>query len=598
MIRRTLSGFVLLAVFLVFSYAASAETDLEKIVVRAVPYGSVAAGPVSAVLTQDQINNIPAETPQDLLRHIGVDVQSRGNSGVKSDISLNAGTFQQALILVNGSRINDSQTAHHNLDLFFNLEDIERVELIPAANSAKYGPDGIAGAINFVLKTPAQEESSLSAAFGSNDIFEQKCDMAYGAGALRHRLSASRAQSDGPRFDTDYRADTYFHSTAWQKEDAALFLDAGYNQKEFGAYDFYTPGRGYASKEWTDTLFVNTRGLLKNKNMALEPRLEYRRHNDKFILDITNPVPFTNRHRTDSYQAGAVATFPAEEAMFSVGADYGEERIASGNLGDHVRGHWDLFFDPTWQLSPETSLNAMARVDSYTTFSEAWAGSLSLKHAFRNGSDVYATFGRTVRVPTFTELYYSDPTTAGDPALKPEYALNFESGWNKKIGGDFDLSFSLFTRRECDTIDFTKWATTDPKFIARNISRATAFGSQAYARWQAAETRFFDLRYAYADKILDDNKLIFKYGLNFTNHMVATGWDQDFSFGHNRLDFIMKKKPGRRAWFLDNDRLSVDIKKAWQVFVEVYNLGNAEYQEIEGIAESGRLFKIGTKLTW
>jgi vitamin B12 transporter len=236
-------------------------------------------------------------------------------------------------------------------------------------------------------------------------------------------------------------------------------------------------------------------------------------------------------------------------------------------------------------------------VDSYTTFSEQVTGSLSLKHVFSDTSDAYATFGRTMRVPTFTELYYSDPTTAGDATLKPEHALNFEAGWHKELWKDFDFSSSVFTRREYDTIDFSKLLSSDPKFIARNI-RATAFGGQMSFKWEVKKERSLDLRYLYADKVLDDSAPIFKYGLNYTNHMVAAGWDEAFFFGHNRMEVVMKKKPSRQAWALVNDRFSVDIKKFWQVFLEVENLGNVGYQEIDGIPEQGRLFKLGTQLTW
>ena len=134
--------------------------------------------------------------------------------------------------------------------------------------------------------------------------------------------------------------------------------------------------------------------------------------------------------------------------------------------------------------------------------------------------------------------------------------------------------------------------------MARNISRADTGGLNAYVKWQAAENTAFDLRYLYADKRPHDGGEIFKYGINYLRHMVDLGMDRVFSFGRNRVDIVMKKKPDRRAWTLVNDRFSINVKKDWEVFFEVYNLGNVEFQEIEGIPEQGRLFKAGLKVTW
>ena len=80
--------------------------------------------------------------------------------------------------------------------------------------------------------------------------------------------------------------------------------------------------------------------------------------------------------------------------------------------------------------------------------------------------------------------------------------------------------------------------------------------------------------------------------------MVRLGMDWDLGFGRNRFDIVMKKKPARRAWVVVNDRFTLPISDGWKAFFEVYNLFNQEYQEIDGIPEQGRLFKLGLSLTW
>lgn len=580
---------------------ATQGLDLEPIVVTR-DVEEAGPGLASAVITAEDIERMALASPEDVLSALGADLQTRGSTGIKSDITLNASTFQQVLILVNGVPVKDTQTSHHDLDLPFNIEDIERVELIPAAAGVKYGPGGVGGAVNFILKKPAPapdlSNNSLFVAGGNDTTFEGRGRVNFSGLGGRQALSAGHSQSEGSRYDTDYRAETFFYSGAWGDDGKGLSLDAGYNEKEFGAYDFYTPGRGFASKEWTNTRFVNLRGRAGDATWTIEPRASFRQHHDKFALNVENIASYLNHHRTDTYGAGATLTrrFDAWELPF--GLDYGEERISSVNLGEHNRGRWDAFLDPRFDLSDRTALNITLRLDGYTTFGSEVTGGAALTHVCVDSAEVYAAFSRTMRVPTFTELYYSDPTTAGDPDLKPEHGLNLEAGWRKKLTPELDLSLAIFGRREDDTIDFTKVTAADPVFVARNISRAHAWGLNSFAAWQVSDTAGLDLRYVYSDKKLDDSGLLYKYGYSTIKHMVRLGFDWDLAFGHNRCDIIMKKKPARRAWVVVNDRVTLPISKGWRLFFEAYNLFNQEYQEIDGIPDQGRLFKLGLDLTW
>jgi iron complex outermembrane receptor protein len=601
--RKSLNSFRL-SLFIILGHVFSAPviaaepTDLEPIVVVQSPYGGASRGPVTAVLTQEDIQKVRANSPEDLLNYLGVDVQARGAYGVKSDISLNASTFQQVLVLVNGTRVKDPQTAHHDLDLFFTVDDIERIEVIPAARSSIYGPDGSGGAVNFILKKPGHERNSISASGGNHATYEQKIDLGYDILKVKNRFSFANSASGGSRFDSDFRTDTFFNASSWEGDDASVYLDTGYNEKEFGAYDFYTPNRGFPSKEWTNTKFVDLRAVVKKERFTFEPHANFREHFDKFMLSILNPALSLNHHRTDTYGGGGVLKAPYSGGDFVFGADVGEERIISKNLGKHTRGHWNAYIDPSFEINSNSTLNVALRVDDYTTFQEEVTGSLSLKHLINEESDGYVTVGRAIRVPTFTELYYSDPTTAGNINLKPEQAYNAEAGYHRRLAKDVDGTFSFFVRQEYDTIDFTKLTSADPRFIARNISDAFVFGLNAFAKWQVSEKTSLDLRYFFANKRQKGDSLIYKYGLNLLKHMIDLGMDSKLPFGRNRADIIMKKKPDRREWVLLNDRLAFDVRKDVELFCEVYNLLNVEFQEIAGVPQEGRQFKFGMKFTW
>ncbi len=92
------------------------------------------------VITREQIEALPVQSVPELLSYLAsVDVRTRGTSGVQADVSIRGGSFGQTLVLVDGVRMNDAQSAHHNMDLPVLLEDVERIELLagPSASVAR-----------------------------------------------------------------------------------------------------------------------------------------------------------------------------------------------------------------------------------------------------------------------------------------------------------------------------------------------------------------------------------------------------------------------------------------------------------------------------
>ncbi|MGB7743000.1 MAG: Plug domain-containing protein, partial [Terracidiphilus sp.] len=75
--------------------------------------------------------SLVAESPQDFLREdSSVFLEERGAGGGQADLVLRGGSFEQTLVLLNGFRINDAQTSHHNLDLPVPLEAMDSIEVL------------------------------------------------------------------------------------------------------------------------------------------------------------------------------------------------------------------------------------------------------------------------------------------------------------------------------------------------------------------------------------------------------------------------------------------------------------------------------------
>ena len=67
------------------------------------------------IISLKEIENAPVQSIEDLLEYaMNVDIRQRGRQGVQSDISIRGGSFEQVLIMLNGIKLNDPQTGHHN----------------------------------------------------------------------------------------------------------------------------------------------------------------------------------------------------------------------------------------------------------------------------------------------------------------------------------------------------------------------------------------------------------------------------------------------------------------------------------------------------
>ena len=96
---------------------ATPGTTLPSPTVTLVVLGSaapvpLAESPSSVLVLPVGTNVLSLESPQDLLRQDpSVFLEQRGAGGGQADVVMRGGTFEQTLVLLNGFRINDSQTA-------------------------------------------------------------------------------------------------------------------------------------------------------------------------------------------------------------------------------------------------------------------------------------------------------------------------------------------------------------------------------------------------------------------------------------------------------------------------------------------------------
>jgi len=575
-------------------YAAEDQAfDLDPIVVH-----KSSNGPCSKYsLDYQRLNGLPFDSLVESLGLSPVDLQSRSlQGGIQSDFSMRGSTFQEVLVLVNSQRLNDPQTGHHNSDLPFTSEDIENINIDPGVNSAILGPDAIGGAISFKIKKPEKKGGVLEFRFGNHQTKSGLFSLSDKINKLGVRFSFQDQESAGFHEDTDYKNITSGFSASLEVPDGSLNTYFGYQDKKFGAYDFYTPNRGYPSKEWTRTYLLSNVLDFDRDGLIIKPGFLWRRHYDKFMLDKTQVS--SNHHRTDMFTPNIYLQNQFDlMGRVGFGLEYGQEKITSTSLGKHSRNHESIFFDQNKEFTSRISLDLSGRYDHYDSFDKSYTGTVGIKYKTFQSGTLRFDISRSMRLPSFTELYYDDPTTLGDADLAPEKAINYQLGldYQKK---ELFLGGLVFLRQEKNLIDWVKTSPSQAKWQAENILGSDVLGFEGSIDYTLNDYLKVSANYTYVNKRTNEDSYIYKYGQNYCRHLANAEMEFRLPRGKQVLSFSYKKKPQRRGWFIMDIHLAYNIKKIPEIFFNITNLFNVEYQEIEGIPQPGRYIEGGLRLEW
>ncbi len=541
------------------------------------------------VITREEIERLPAESIADVLAYAAsVNVQSRGPFGVQSDFALRGATFGQTLVLVNGVRLNDSQTGHHNGDIPVPLDEIERIEIVMGPGSSLYGADAFGGTINVITRRTGNARA-LTLSAGAFGFVSGAASIAGTAGSVREAVAVSADRANGFETDRDFRTLDLSSQTTFGN---GVQLWVSHLRKDFGAAGFYGPA---LSTERTNQTLVSLDGATRPLGAWSGLwQTSYRTHGDVFLYDSTRPGT-PNQHRDHAIDAtGRLQRQTGARTHLTVGAEVGADWIHSNNLGDHDLIRGSLFGEVQQQIGARTFVYPAVRVDTYSTFGTAVSPALSAATWLGRRVKLRASVGRAFRVPTFTDRFYTDPNSVGTSTLVPERAWSSEAGadW---VDGAWTLGGALFDRRASDTIDFVRESVLE-RWQAANVRRVETRGLELTARRAFARSSSVSAQYTLLDASTDALPLFSEYILDYARHTLAlsasAALPAKFSIGQ-RAEY-KRRRDGVDYWLVDT-RVGRTVGMA-TLFVEGSNLLDTRYQEVSGVDMPGRWIRAGVRV--
>lgn len=612
------------------------EFDLDEIEVSAqrspALYSQVAR--IVSVIERKEIEASPAQSVQDLLEYVaGVDVRQRGAEGVQADVSIRGGTFDQTLILLNGINITDPQTGHHNFNIPVSVGQIERIEVLQGPAARVFGPNAFSGAINIVTRQNDSDLVKLQLSGGSFGYFDADLSGSVVTGGLLHSLSLNKKRSDGYIENTDFVVTNLFYSSQLISSKGKMKFQFGFSDKGFGANSFYTPK--YPNQFEEIKTLISSVKWESNSKFHLTPAIYWRRNQDRFELFRDNPASWYashNYHLTNIYGGNLNSWVQSIWGKTSFGVEFRSENILSNVLGEEmdspvkvpgedavftksknrgtISGFLEhVYYSPRWMISAGVLSNYISDSGTGINFFPGIDASFKISSAL----NMFTSFNTSLRMPTFTDLYYQGPTNIGNSDLKPEKTASVEGGF--KLNSGFVQGHWIgFYRKGNDIIDWVKQNESD-MWQPQNLTKLNSYGTEIQVLFNLKKhfgnnlPNIININYFYNNVEKEEGQdFISNYVLDNLKHKFVGTLNQtvfkDFTID---LKVLFQDREGTYTQFDNNNwgsEIQYDpfwtfdgrINYSWKnvrFYMTVNNIFNVDYVDIGNVIQPGRWTKVG-----
>ncbi len=535
------------------------------------------------IINSEQIKQSASTNVVELLQQVaGIDIRRRGTAGMQADLYIRGGSFDQTLMLIDGIKVEDSQTGHHTMNMALPIEVIERIEIIKGPASRVFGQNAFTGAINIVTKKNTKNLVSLSLQIGSYNQKNANVTVSSNLEKSSHIIHFSRNTSDGYRHNTDYDNQNYFIKSSFNKNHMPIDMIASFSERKFGANGFYASPTAINQYEETQASLIGFSSKIEKENLTIKPKIYWKRNQDEYVFVREDPSIYRNLHQTNKVGAELNFAYTSNIGTTGFGIDLAKIYLSSNNLGSRNRFMANLFLEHRFKfLSNKFDVTPGVAVNYFSDFKFHAFPGIDLGYQINDRVKLYGNIGYTYRIPTYTDLFYSDPTTLGDENLSPEEAIAEEIGL-KFYSINFNASVAFFNRDADKLIDYVKENEAD-LWQATNIRNLNTKGLEANANYTfklGAFNQKINLGYTFLeDDIKNLNVNFSRYSINsLKHHFTTTLRTQLFKNVTQTLVYKYAERSNGESYGV-YDASVIFTQNAFEISIIANNIFNKEYTE-------------------
>ncbi len=590
---------------------------------------SLAVMPQVEVEASRVANPAPAGTfamPVTALRfEPAVDIHGRNLAEGQADVTVRGGTFENTGLQLGAISPYDAQTGHYLMEVPVAAQMLSTPRVL-TGDALALGPfNATAGAVAYGWR-PVRTTGLLAVGAGEDRL--GRVEFYQGIGAARTPagmrvgadLSVAHSQSDGAVRYGDHRFDRANARLQLAKERWQTDVFAGYQAKQFGWVNLYTPFNSPEAENLQTVLFaVNHRADLADGDFV-EAGVFHRRNKDDYAFNRFAPLgpvhPFQHTTWSDGAAFGARRSFGA--MAWTLRAEVGADEIRStsllaGRYRSRTMGR--LVVVPQWRWSGDAGSSTLLSAGLGWDDSNRDAGVVTPVIALareRRGGFVRRwtlSYAKNSQLPSYTALNSS--ATAGlfrgNPNLGRSVSHNVElkaqaaaDGWSGEA--------AVFWRRDAALVDWT--FRTGVTARSANAVDVDVGGAEVVLR---RSWRRFDLIAGYTVLAKDADYrgaavTASFYALNYARHRLTAAMIARLGGGFElRIDNAARVQAenalrtigGRRA--LATTAGLAYRPPSWRAVeftAQVENLWDSDFQDVPAVPAAPRQFALGATYSW
>ena len=617
------------------SMTTAREMMLEEVSVTGsrAPLTKGQAARMVTVLDRADIAQAPVQSINDLLKYaIGVDVRQRGPIGAQTDISIRGGTSEQIILLLNGINICDPQTGHNAMDLPVDLNDIVRIEVLEGPAGRIYGTSSLVGAVNIVTGVRSQETGDRRND-QQLDIHAEGGSYGYGTVGGRfawegHSLSANYSRSDGwsrskaGKLNTDFSGAKGFYQGQYEGEAVRLNWHLGIADKGWGSSTFWASPKWQADEQYEHTtkLFSAIQARTNQSPLHLNVNIYWNQNRDRYegYRGQAEKMKY-NYNCTDVYGVSAGAYFDWQAGRTAFGAELRNEDLVSGNLGEplsqthHIKGtnrDYTLGVNRTnisGYLEHNILLDQVTVSAGLVAVKNTWSAmnitvypGIDISYRPTPHWKLHASWNTSLRMPSFTEMYYKLQGYSADPHLKPEEMQALELGTTIHHSL-FTLHSTLWYHHGTNMIDWIMDTSKGEEAEWQSVNHTTinSIGFETGVQLSFSHSHLsINYGYIHQDKRQETN-LVSQYALEYLRHKLVAKAQLQMT---KRLSLSMNLRwQDRVGSYTDFDGQAHDYEPyalidtrltwaqtKWKTYIEANNLLDTSYHDYGLVEQPGR----------
>ena len=562
-----------------------------------------------------------------------VDVQGRNFAEGQADIAIRGGTFENTGFRIGALSLYDPLTGHYADEIPIAPAMLTAPTILTGAENAEWGWNANAGTVAYQWK-PVRNAGYASASVGNYATRDAEfydghtSDQLFLGRHLSADVSASYSRSDGSRpfGESDFRRYNVRLQMSDTTSQTDLFL--GYQSKQFGWPDLYTPfPKIFETDDLRTTLLLLNHRVDLGGGDYVSAGGYFRRNLDHYVFNRTDAdaffAPFPSLpafHEDWVYSAGAEGRVTLDEIHWNFSATLESDHLHSTTL---VYGKFNSRAQEKVMVAPEKDWTLdggrllTAKVGLTYDDSNRDSGTLSplaeIAVDHLNGAaglnKVYVSYARTTETPSYFALN-SNPSGGlffGNSDLKRETSNNLELGATA-ANGAWSTTAAVFYRRDNDLVDWT-YAFDETNARAANSVDIDNAGVELVSRYTS---KTFDLTFGYtalhkhANYGESDVDASF-YALNYPEQRVTFavvarlghGWEvrMDNEFRDQKPDAL---RSSTSHPFLSSAGVyyAVPMVRGLRLSFEVDNLWNTNYQTVPAVPSTKREYAFGATYSW